>query len=116
MSAARFHWDVSPTEKRTPSLASRLIWGTFALDALPGTLTDEAAGHDAAVDNSSSKDGDARDHSYGFTVAEKLVKSAEEIEEEALLDVDYEPTVKIGTTSSISPMGKFDWDAPSQGS
>ena len=119
MSVALFHWDVSPTEKRTasPSLASRLIWSTFALDALPGTLTDEAAGHDAAVDNSSSKDGDARDHSYGFVVAEKLVKSAEEKskrqieeeEEEALLDV--EPTVKIGTTSSMSPMDKFDWDA-----
>lgn len=96
MSAALFHWDVSPAEKRTPSLASRLIWGTFALDALPGTLTDEAAGHDAAVDNSSSKDGDARDHSYGFTVAEKLVKSAEQFEG---------PTVD-----------KFDWDAPFQGS
>jgi len=95
MSVALFHWDVSSTEKRTasPSLASRLIWSTFALDALPGTLTDEAAGHDAAVDNSSSKDGDARDHSYGFVVAEKLVKSAEQVEG---------PTVD-----------KFDWDASS---
>ena len=97
MSVASFHWDIAPTEKqaKTPSLASRLTWGTFALEALPNTLTDEAAEHEEAVDNSSSKDGDARDHSYGFAVAEKLVKRA---------------------ASVASTMDKFDWDAlPPQG-
>jgi len=99
MSVVRFNWDITPAEKKrikNASLASRLTWGTFALDALPDTLTDEAAGHEAAIDH--SKDGEARDTSYGFVAAERLT--------------DWGKVAKVAE-EALSPMGKFDWDASS---
>lgn len=45
--------------------ASYYTWGTFALDALPESLTDEPGEHDAAVDH--SEDGEARDTSTAIT-------------------------------------------------
>lgn len=66
MNLADLNWSVPPTAKGSSksSLASQLTWGTFAVDSLPGTLVDEVAEHDAAVDH--SKDGEARDTSYSF--------------------------------------------------
>jgi hypothetical protein len=54
--------------------ASFYTWGTFALDALPESLTDAPGEHDDAVDH--SEDGEARDTSTGgFSAASRLVSA-----------------------------------------
>ena len=59
------------------SEASYYSWGTFALEALPDTLTSDPGEHEDAVDH--SKDGEARDTSTaGFAAASRLVAKGQQ--------------------------------------
>lgn len=60
------------------SLVSQLCWGTFALDALDDTMTDDPKEHDAAIDH--SKGDEPHDTSTaGFASAARLVVGQEGI-------------------------------------
>ena len=71
--------------------ASHYSWGTFALEALPDSLTDEPGEHKDAVDH--SEDGEARDTSTaGFSAATHLVL------------VSYAVAAQPGITSPVSKL------------
>jgi hypothetical protein len=117
--------DDSDDDDSEETEASLLTWGTFALDALPDSLTDEPGEHDDAVDH--SKDGEARDTSTGgFAAAARLVAeqgitspvsklppaqpgAAEKAKERSKMGRGIEGGGDEGI-DPMSTMDKFNWD------